>query len=167
MGEQGVTLEWGSDFCQAISNNIIKKICLIMFQSRCVVSLPWDCFWELGSITFFSALYFKVTTSVEPMKVIKAYAIATGITASQIQVSSLWVFLFLLIIGGTGLITLIGRYIPQPVIRGGQLSTGVLLIFAGTYVFEIFYPGYGLEFGQRTHAIKIFINKLDNKQYFL
>jgi SulP family sulfate permease len=37
----------------------------------------------------------------------------------------------LIIIGGTGLITLAGRYIPKPVVRGVQLSTGVLLVSQG------------------------------------
>ncbi|MFH1155952.1 MAG: putative sulfate/molybdate transporter [Pseudomonadota bacterium] len=92
---------------------------------------PLGLFLGVGLYYILSGLYFKVTTPVEPMKVIGAYAIATGITASQIQASSLWVFLFLLIIGGTGIITLIGRYIPKPVIRGVQLSTGVLLVSQG------------------------------------
>ena len=92
---------------------------------------PMGLFMGVGLFYIFSGLYFKVTSPVEPMKVIGAYAIATGITAGQIQASSLWIFLFLLIIGGTGIITLIGRYIPKPVIRGVQLSTGVLLVSQG------------------------------------
>ena len=85
----------------------------------------------VGLFYVFSGLYFKVTTPVEPMKVIGAYAVATGITATQIQASCLWIFVFLIIIGGTGIITVAGRYIPKPVIRGVQLSTGVLLISQG------------------------------------
>jgi SulP family sulfate permease len=92
---------------------------------------PLGLFLGVGIYYVFTGLYFKVTSPVEPMKVIGAYAIATGISASQIQASSLWVFLFLLIIGGTGLITAIGRRIPKPVIRGVQLSTGVLLVSQG------------------------------------
>jgi SulP family sulfate permease len=92
---------------------------------------PLGLFLAVGLYYIFSGLYFKVTSPVEPMKVIGAYAISIGITASQIQASSLWVFLILLIIGGTGIITLIGRYIPKPVIRGVQLSTGVLLVSQG------------------------------------
>ena len=92
---------------------------------------PTGLFMGVGLFYIFAGLYFKVTSPVEPMKVIGAYAIATGITAGQIQASSLWIFLFLLIIGGTGIITLIGRYIPKPVIRGVQLSTGVLLVSQG------------------------------------
>lgn len=92
---------------------------------------PLGLFFAVGLFYIFSGLYFRVTSPVEPMKVIGAYAIATGISAGQIQASCLWVFLFLLIIGGTGIITLIGRYIPRPVIRGVQLSTGVLLVSQG------------------------------------
>ncbi|MFO7964070.1 MAG: putative sulfate/molybdate transporter [Desulfobacterales bacterium] len=92
---------------------------------------PLGLFLGVGLYYVFAGLYFKVTSPVEPMKVIGAYAIATGITATQIQASSLWIFLFLLVIGGTGIITLIGKYIPKPVIRGVQLSTGVLLVTQG------------------------------------
>jgi len=92
---------------------------------------PLGLFLAVGLYYIYSGLYFKVTSPVEPMKVIGAYAISIGITASQIQASSLWVFLILLIIGGTGIITLIGRYIPKPVVRGVQLSTGVLLVSQG------------------------------------
>ena len=92
---------------------------------------PTGLFTGVGLFYVFSGLYFKITCPVEPMKVIGAYAVATGITATQIQASSLWIFLFLIIIGGTGVITLAGRYIPKPVIRGVQLSTGVLLVSQG------------------------------------
>ncbi len=85
----------------------------------------------VGLFYVFSGLYFKVTSPVEPMKVIGAYAVVTGISATQIQASCLWIFLFLIIIGGTGIITVAGRYIPRPVIRGVQLSTGVLLVSQG------------------------------------
>ena len=92
---------------------------------------PLGLFLSVGLFYVFAGLYFRVTSPVEPMKVIGAYAIATGISAPHIQASSLWVFLFLLIIGATGMITVIGRYIPRPVIRGVQLSTGVLLVSQG------------------------------------
>ncbi|MDX2447844.1 MAG: putative sulfate/molybdate transporter [Desulfobacterales bacterium] len=85
----------------------------------------------VGLFYIFSGLYFRVTCPVEPMKVIAAYAVATGITATQVQASCLWVFLFLIVIGGTNIITLVGGYIPRPVIRGVQLSTGVLLVSQG------------------------------------
>jgi sulfate permease, SulP family len=92
---------------------------------------PLGVYLAVGLFYVFSGLYFRVTSPVEPMKVVSAYAIATGISAVQIQASSLWIFAFLIVIGGTGMITMIGRHIPKSVIRGVQLSTGVLLVSQG------------------------------------
>jgi SulP family sulfate permease len=49
-------------------------------------------------------------------------------SASQILPSGALMGLLPLIIGATGAITVIGKYIPKPVIRGVQLSTGTLLM---------------------------------------
>lgn len=92
---------------------------------------PAGLFLSIGLYYIFSGLYFGVTVPVQPMKVIGAYAIATGMTAAQITASGFMVALVLLIIGTTGLMELIGRYIPRPVVRGVQLSTGTLLMVGG------------------------------------
>jgi SulP family sulfate permease len=92
---------------------------------------PVGIFLSVGLFYILSGLYYGVTVPVEPMKVIGAYAIATGISASQIMASGALMGMFLLIIGGTGAITLIGKYIPKPVIRGVQISTGTLLMSQG------------------------------------
>ncbi|MBU1698375.1 MAG: putative sulfate/molybdate transporter, partial [Proteobacteria bacterium] len=92
---------------------------------------PMGIFLSLGLFYILTGLYFKLTVPVEPMKVIGAYAIATGMSASQISASGLLVGCFLLIIGGTNAITVIGKYIPKSVVRGVQLSTGVLLMAEG------------------------------------
>lgn len=85
----------------------------------------------VGLFYIFSGLYFKVTCPVEPMKVIGAYAVATGISAVQIHAAGFWMFIVLMLISLTGLISFISRLIPKPVIRGVQLSTGVLLVVQG------------------------------------
>ena len=92
---------------------------------------PLALFACVGIYYLFSGMYFGVTMPVEPMKVIGAYAIATGIAAPQIFAATLINGLFLLVVGVTGAITLIGKYTPKPVIRGVQLSTGVLLVSQG------------------------------------
>jgi SulP family sulfate permease len=92
---------------------------------------PMGLFLSVGLFYIFSGLYFQVTSPVEPMKVISAYAISTGLSASQIQASTGWLFIFLMFIGVTNIITPIGRFILKPVIRGVQLSTGILLIAQG------------------------------------
>ena len=92
---------------------------------------PTGLFLSVGIFYIFSGIYFGVTVPVQPMKVIGAYAITTGMSVSQITASGLLMGLVLLIIGITGIVTVIGRYIPKPVVRGVQLSTGTLLMMGG------------------------------------
>jgi len=92
---------------------------------------PTGLFLSVGLFYIFSGLYYGVTVPVQPMKVIGAYAIATGMNAAQITASGFLMGMVLLIIGATGIIGLIGRCIPKPVVRGVQLSTGALLMVGG------------------------------------
>ncbi|ETR72443.1 MAG: putative sulfate transporter [Candidatus Magnetoglobus multicellularis str. Araruama] len=92
---------------------------------------PLGVFFSIGIFYVLSGVYFGVTVPVQPMKVIGAYAIATSMSPDQILSSSLLMGVFLLIIGMTGSIDFIQRFTPKAVIRGVQLSTGVLLISGG------------------------------------
>ncbi len=92
---------------------------------------PNGVFLSVGLFFICSGLYFGITVPIQPMKVISAYAIATAMTASQITASGYLIGLVLLIIGVSGAITVIGRYIPKSVVRGVQLSTGTLLMVEG------------------------------------
>lgn len=88
-------------------------------------------FFAVGLFYILSGVYYRVTVPVQPMKVIGAYALASGLDPSQITASAAIMGIILLIIGGSGAMTFIGRYIPKPVIRGVQTSTGVLLVAQG------------------------------------
>jgi len=92
---------------------------------------PLGVFFSIGIFYVLSGVYFGVTVPVQPMKVIGAYAIATSMSPDQILSSSLLMGVFLLIIGMTGTIDFIQKFTPKAVIRGVQLSTGVLLISGG------------------------------------
>jgi SulP family sulfate permease len=92
---------------------------------------PTGMFFSIGIYYILSGMYYGITVPVQPMKVIGAYAIATAMTPSQVLASSALMGLFLLIIGGTNAITLIGKYTPKPVVRGVQISTGTLLMAQG------------------------------------
>ena len=92
---------------------------------------PGGVFFSVGLFFILSGLYFGITVPIQPMKVISAYAIATAMTASQITASGYLIGLVLLVIGATGAITIIGKYIPKAVVRGVQLSTGTLLMVEG------------------------------------
>ena len=92
---------------------------------------PVGLFFTIGLYYIVTGLYFGVTVPVQPMKVIGAYAIATGLPSSQIIASGFTIAVVLLVIGGTRAVDLLGKYTPRSVIRGVQLSTGVLLMSEG------------------------------------
>ena len=92
---------------------------------------PSGLFFSVGLLYIFTGLYFGITTPVEPMKVIGAYAIATAMSPQQIMASGILMGICLLVIGATGAMALIGKYTPKAVIRGVQLSTGILLMAEG------------------------------------
>jgi SulP family sulfate permease len=97
---------------------------------------PTGLFLIIGLFYIVAGIYFGIPTPVQPMKVISAYAIAAAMTAAQISAAGLLMGLFLLVIGGTGLITVIGRYVPKSVVRGVQFSTGVLLMGQGVKLMQ-------------------------------
>jgi SulP family sulfate permease len=85
----------------------------------------------VGMFYIISGFYFKVPIPVQPMKVIGAYAIAVGLTPSQIVSASLWMGICVLVMGTTGLIHIIGKYTPKSTIRGVQLGVGIILMIKG------------------------------------
>jgi SulP family sulfate permease len=92
---------------------------------------PTGIFFSVGVFYILTGAYFGFTVPVQPMKVIGAYAIAAEMSVQQIQASTILMAGCLLLIGLTGTITVIGKNIPKSVIRGVQLSTGVLLMVQG------------------------------------
>ena len=92
---------------------------------------PAGLFFAVGVFYLISGAYLGVTSPVQPMKVIGAYAVATAMSAHQILASGLLMGVMMLILGVTGAIAVIGRYTPKAVVRGVQLSTGILLMSQG------------------------------------
>jgi SulP family sulfate permease len=93
--------------------------------------LPGGVFFCIGLFYLLSGLFFGVTTPVQPMKVIGAYAVAASLSASQIMAASLLMALLLMIIGVTGAVEWLAKHIPKAVIRGIQFATGLLLMTKG------------------------------------
>ncbi|MCG8617887.1 MAG: putative sulfate/molybdate transporter [Desulfobacterales bacterium] len=92
---------------------------------------PMGVFFSMGLFYALTGVYYGLTVPVEPMKVIGAYAIATAMSVQQIQASTLLMAGTLALIAATGSIDRFGRYIPKAVIRGIQVSTGLLLMVKG------------------------------------
>ena len=92
---------------------------------------PVGLFLSFGLTYVLTGLYFGITVPVQPMKVIGAYAIATGLDADRILASSLLMAAVLLVVGVTGAIDVIRKMTPKAVITGVQLSTGAMLVAGG------------------------------------
>jgi SulP family sulfate permease len=92
---------------------------------------PVGLFFSMGLFYIIGGVYYGITVPVQPMKVIGTYAIATAMTADQIQASAFLMFICLVVIGATGSMDKFSKYIPRSVIRGIQLSTGLLLMIKG------------------------------------
>jgi MFS superfamily sulfate permease-like transporter len=92
---------------------------------------------DLGTTLIFTALYnfatgalFGIPMPVQPMKSIAAVALSSAqLTVPQIMCAGLAVAAVLLFLGTTGLMTLIYRLLPLPVVRGIQLAQGLSFAF--------------------------------------
>ena len=92
---------------------------------------PAGTFLSLGLFYVISGYYYRVPVAVQPMLVIGAYAIAEAVSPLQLLAASGIAAIVFLFLGVTGLVTVLGRIVPTAVIRGVQLSTGILLISQG------------------------------------
>lgn len=92
---------------------------------------PVGLFFCVGLFYILAGSYYKVPIAVQPMKTVGAYAIATGVSASVIAASGIWLGVLLLIATRKGLLNTLKRFTPVAVIRGVQVSTGCLLAMQG------------------------------------
>lgn len=94
---------------------------------------------DLTTTLVFTSLYniatgllFGLPMPVQPMKSIAAVAISESppLTIPQIAAAGLSVAAVLLLLGCTGLMSFLYRYLPLPVVRGIQLSQGLQFAFS-------------------------------------
>lgn len=85
----------------------------------------------VGLFYITSGLYYRVPTPVQPLKAVSAIAISLGLTASVIGAAGLLMGAILLLLSLTNLISVVVRLFPRPVVRGIQLSVGLILLRKG------------------------------------
>ncbi|XP_008809322.2 molybdate transporter 2 [Phoenix dactylifera] len=95
---------------------------------------------DLGTTLVFTALYnaatgllFGIPMPVQPMKSIAAVAISessTPLSIPEIMAAGLSTAVVLFLLGATGLMSFLYRFIPVPVVRGVQLSQGLSFAFS-------------------------------------
>jgi MFS superfamily sulfate permease-like transporter len=107
---------------------------------------------DFGTALFFAGLFniitgltFSIPMAVQPMKAIAAIAISEHLPLGQILAAGIWTSLIILVLGGTGLITVVNRWVPKPVIRGLQLGLGLQLLEGGVKLVRDTHSVWGLD----------------------
>lgn len=82
----------------------------------------------VGIAYMLAGLYFRIPMPVQPLKAFAIIAIAHQLAPSTIAAGALLMALAMAVLGATGLVNLLARLVPTPVVRGVQAGLGLLLI---------------------------------------
>lgn len=111
------------------------------------VSLVMVCHLDIGTVLLFAGLYNIVTgfvfnqpIPVQPMKAIAAVAIAESLSPGMIAAAGFGTGIIVLLLGVTGLVEVIDRWVPRPVVRGIQLGVGLKLLIKGVLMIHATTP---------------------------
>ncbi|HWQ22765.1 MAG TPA: putative sulfate/molybdate transporter [Gaiellaceae bacterium] len=74
------------------------------------------------------AFLYRLPVAVQPLKALGAIAIAKGLGADEIAAAALLMGVIFVGLGATGLVDRAARAFPQPLIRGVQLTVGLLFL---------------------------------------
>jgi sulfate permease, SulP family len=80
-----------------------------------------------GLLYVVAGLLYRIPVPVQPLKAFGAIAIAQGLGSSDIAAGALLMGVVFVILGASGLLDRVARIFPHPIIRGIQLSVGLLL----------------------------------------
>ena len=81
-----------------------------------------------GLLYVTAGLVYRLPVPVQPLKAFGAIAIAEGLGVSEIAAGSLLMGGIFVALGATGLIDLAARAFPKPLVRGVQLTVGLLFL---------------------------------------
>jgi hypothetical protein len=81
-----------------------------------------------GLLYLVAAGVYRLPVPVQPLKALGAIAIAKGLGADEIAAAALLLGCIFITLGSTGLLDLAGRAFPRALIRGVQLTVGLLFL---------------------------------------
>lgn len=81
-----------------------------------------------GLLYVAAALVYRLPIPVQPLKAFGAIAIAQGLGVDEIAAGALLMGAIFLVLGTSGLIDLAARAFPRPLVRGVQLTVGLLFL---------------------------------------
>ena len=81
-----------------------------------------------GLLYLASGFVYRVPVPVQPLKALGAIAIAKGLGPDEIAAGALIMGVIFIVLGATGLLDLVARAFPRALIRGVQLTVGLLFL---------------------------------------
>ncbi len=81
-----------------------------------------------GGLLLVVAAVYRLPVPVQPLKALGAIAIAQGLGSDEIAAAAILMGVIFLVIGWIGLVDLAGRAFPRALIRGVQLTVGLLFL---------------------------------------
>ena len=81
-----------------------------------------------GLLYIAAGLIYRLPVPVQPLKAFGAIAIAQGLGSNEIAAGALLMGAIFLILGLSGLLNRVAAFFPKPIIRGVQLSVGLLFL---------------------------------------
>jgi sulfate permease, SulP family len=81
-----------------------------------------------GLLYVAAGLVYRLPVPVQPLKAFGAIAIAKGLGSDEIAAGALLMGVIFLVVGRTGLVDRAARAFPRPLVRGVQLSVGLLFL---------------------------------------
>jgi SulP family sulfate permease len=79
-----------------------------------------------GLLYLVAGLYYRLPVPVQPLKAFGAIAIAQGLGSNEIAAGALLMGGIFVVLGASGLLTQAAKIFPLPIIRGVQLSVGLI-----------------------------------------
>ncbi|WP_336327837.1 putative sulfate/molybdate transporter [Halovenus sp. HT40] len=127
--EFGVEFAW-NELTGAVGDSVtvlpIVVTVAVLTELSLTVMLVW-----FGVFQIVWGLYYGVPISIEPMKALAALVIAGSITTGELLLAGLILGAALLVLGGTGSLSRLGRYIGNPVVRAIQFGVALVLLETG------------------------------------
>ncbi|WP_290809840.1 putative sulfate/molybdate transporter [Halovivax sp.] len=128
-GDQSVEIAW-NEVTGAIGDSVTVLPIVVAVAVLTELSLAVMLLW-FGLFQVVWGLYYGVPLSVEPMKALAALVLAGSLATGEFLVAGLLAGGALLLIGATGTLARVERYVGAPVVRGIQLGVALVLLETG------------------------------------
>jgi hypothetical protein len=121
-----------------------------------------------GLLYVVAALVYRLPVPVQPLKAFGAIAIAKGLGSDEIAAGALLMGAIFVVLGRTGLLDLAARAFPRAVVRGVQLTVGLLFLKIAwdllrdppdAFAVHALAPGWALPLGAATLVLAFLLRR--------